>query len=67
MTAQAIVKDFAMSAEMSFHRENLHSMMLSFFLYTDCPDKEFRDSIIHTYRSLCDVINDVEKLKEQSV
>jgi hypothetical protein len=67
MTAQTIIKDFARSAEMSLHRENLQEMMLSFFLYTDCPDKDFRDNLIFTYRSLCDVISDVEKLEEQSV
>ena len=62
LTAEQIIYDFLQTADINTHIENLNDFFVAFVLYHDCPRKEWKDSMVFTYKSIRDLMNTIKGL-----
>jgi hypothetical protein len=60
VTAQTIIHDFVFKADMAYFEENLHELFVSFFANEDDLSAELKNSVVHTYMCLRELIKNVQ-------
>jgi len=65
ITAQTIINDIILSDDPENIRENLHEMILAFFMYFKNPTDEFKGRVYYTYVTLYHALKEMETLNQR--